>query len=104
MEKCSHIVVHGEVQGVGFRFFTQTQARQLELRGWCRNLLNGVVEILVIGKNDAIQEFLKSVSKGPEFSQVDYLQQKSIELTKKEKMSFIAFEIHPNGDKLCHFD
>lgn len=31
-----HIVVTGLVQGVGFRYFTVTQARRLGVRGWVR--------------------------------------------------------------------
>lgn len=32
-----HIVVTGLVQGVGFRYFTVTQARRLGVQGWVRN-------------------------------------------------------------------
>ena len=32
-------VVHGDVQGVGFRYFVQRKAHQLGLSGWVRNRL-----------------------------------------------------------------
>ena len=44
-----HIVVNGLVQGVGFRYFTVTQARRLGVRGWVRNCRDGSVELLAIG-------------------------------------------------------
>lgn len=44
-----HIVVNGLVQGVGFRYFTVTQARRLGVRGWVRNCRDGSVEQLAIG-------------------------------------------------------
>ena len=44
-----HIVVNGLVQGVGFRYFTVTQARRLGVRGWVRNCRDALVEQLAIG-------------------------------------------------------
>lgn len=44
-----HIVVTGLVQGVGFRYFTVTQARRLGVQGWVRNCRDGSVEQLAIG-------------------------------------------------------
>ena len=38
-----HAIVHGAVQGVGFRFFARRQALALCLRGYTRNLPNGTV-------------------------------------------------------------
>ena len=40
-----HIVVTGLVQGVGFRYFTVTQARRLGVQGWVRNCRDGSVEL-----------------------------------------------------------
>lgn len=33
-----YIVVNGRVQGVGFRFFCQITARNIDLTGWVRNM------------------------------------------------------------------
>ena len=43
-----HIVVTGLVQGVGFRYFTVTQARRLGVQGWVRNCRDGSVELEAI--------------------------------------------------------
>ncbi|MBN2239823.1 MAG: acylphosphatase, partial [Dehalococcoidales bacterium] len=60
------IIVHGRVQGVYFRLFTQRKARELKLAGTVRNLPGGTsVEVIVegeIAKLDSLVEFLK---KGP---------------------------------------
>ena len=49
-----HIVVNGLVQGVGFRYFTVTQARRLGVRGWVRNCRDGSVELEAQGSSDAV--------------------------------------------------
>ena len=41
------IIVEGRVQGVGFRYFAQSNAIKYDLTGFARNLNNGMVEIQV---------------------------------------------------------
>ena len=64
-------VVHGMVQGVGFRFFAQRSARALGVRGWVRNRADGTVESLVEGDEAAVTEYLARLGKGPLGSRVD---------------------------------
>ena len=54
-----HIVVNGLVQGVGFRYFTVTQARRLGVRGWVRNCRDGSVELEAQGSSDAVQALVE---------------------------------------------
>lgn len=67
------IVVHGRVQGVGFRAFTRNAARALSLGGWVRNRPDGTVELEVEGPAEAVQAFRRQVRQGPRFSRVDGL-------------------------------
>jgi len=39
-----HVVVHGGVQGVGFRWFAREEAARLGITGWIRNRDDGTVE------------------------------------------------------------
>jgi len=68
------IIVHGRVQGVGFRYFVQSAAGRLGLVGNVRNRRDGTVEIAVEGDEAVIEEFLKEVRKGPPFSRVERLE------------------------------
>ena len=49
-----HIVVNGLVQGVGFRYFTVTQARRLGIQGWVRNCRDDSVDLEAQGSSDAV--------------------------------------------------
>ncbi len=66
-----HAIVRGIVQGVGFRYFVQRQARSLGLRGWVRNRPDGTVEVWVEGPRPHLQALLKALRAGPPHARVD---------------------------------
>ncbi len=63
-------IVHGRVQGVGYRFFVQREAEKLGIIGTVKNLFSGSVEICAKGEDEKIDTFLAKVQKGPMFSYV----------------------------------
>jgi acylphosphatase len=64
--------VRGRVQGVGFRYFVQDEARRLGLTGYTRNLPDGrSVEVVVEGGRDALEHLLASLRQGPPGSYVE---------------------------------
>ena len=70
MKDGARFVVKGTVQGVFFRQFVKEGADEFKLRGFCRNLESGDVEIVVEGEDDAIERFLNRVKKGPKHAQI----------------------------------
>lgn len=58
-----HVV--GKVQGVGFRHFTLTQARRLGVEGWVRNEPDGSVRLKAEGEEEALEELIGAVKRGP---------------------------------------
>lgn len=67
------IQFEGRVQGVGFRYFAYTTAKELRLTGSARNLLNGNVEVFVQGADEDLSQFLGRLVKGNGFIRVaDY--------------------------------
>jgi len=57
-------VVHGQVQGVGFRWWTRRRAVELGLTGHARNLPDGRVEVLADGPRQACQRLLDLLRAG----------------------------------------
>lgn len=47
-----HIVFHGRVQGVGFRWHATNFANSISLTGWIQNLEDGTVEMEVQGTEE----------------------------------------------------
>lgn len=64
------IFVSGMVQGVGYRFFTQRAAEELQLSGWVRNLPDGRVQAEVEGPRPRVEELLARLRVGPRLSSV----------------------------------
>ena len=63
--RCLHMLVSGTVQGVGFRYYVQQQAQDLQLTVWVRNRLDERVEILAVGPLDQLQKLASLVRIGP---------------------------------------
>ena len=63
-------VVHGDVQGVGFRFFLIDEARALGVRGWVRNRPDGSVELTAEGDRAQLDALLSAAGRGPRHARV----------------------------------
>ncbi len=59
------IQIDGYVQGVGFRWWTQTVARQLGLVGHAANLPDGRVEIDAQGSSEALGALIRQLIEQP---------------------------------------
>ena len=64
------IMVSGRVQGVGYRFFTESAALRLGIKGWSKNLPDGRVQLEVEGRRDAVERFIEELKVGPRMAQV----------------------------------
>lgn len=64
------MIVRGRVQGVGFRAATAHEARNLAVRGWVRNRMEGDVEVLCIGDPAAVDALVAWLAEGPRGARV----------------------------------
>lgn len=51
-------IISGKVQKVGFRYFTREKALKLGLKGTVQNLIDGTVQLRVIGNKEKIEELI----------------------------------------------
>ena len=64
-------LVRGRVQGVGFRFFVEREARMLGVAGWVRNEPDGAVEVLATGTQAQHAALKAKLHQGPRAARVD---------------------------------
>ena len=67
-------VVHGRVQGVNFRHYTQEQAEHLGLVGYVRNTWDGTVEVVAEGREASLRSLLAWLHHGPSIAHVSRVQ------------------------------
>lgn len=61
----------GQVQFVGFRYFTDRKAKQLGIVGTVGNLDDGSVRVIGEGEEDKLNELVSYLKKGPAFAKVE---------------------------------
>ncbi len=71
-------LVSGQVQGVGFRAFAFRKATGLGLRGYCRNLVDGRVEVVAEGELAMLAELERELMQGPRLARVSSVEKAEI--------------------------
>ena len=66
--------VSGTVQGVGFRWWTRSQAMRLGLDGSVRNAADGSVEVMARGGEAALEELRRLLAQGPPGARVESIE------------------------------
>jgi acylphosphatase len=74
-------VVRGEVQGVGYRWAVQRQARRLGLTGYAENLPDGSVRVEAEGRPERLDELEAFLRGGPRLAEVDALDSERVAAT-----------------------
>jgi len=87
-----HFLIQGRVQGVGFRWFVQREAGELDLRGWVRNTEDGEVEVVATGSETDLAELRASLRRGPRGSRVDRLIEHYLDAAEAEGLSSFRIE------------
>ena len=68
-------IVHGRVQGVGFRWFVEREAGLLGLAGWVRNNDDGTVEALARGSAEQLESLSRKLHEGPRAARVERVEE-----------------------------
>jgi len=86
--KQAHLLIFGQVQGVGFRFRTKKMADNLGLAGWVRNLPDGRVEAVFQGSDDLVDRAVEWCHQGSSSAQVN-----QVEVVEQPQEDLTDFEI-----------
>jgi acylphosphatase len=65
------VIVHGRVQGVGFRYTVARAAQSRGVTGWVSNRPDGTVEAAFEGEPEAVDSLVCFCSEGPRGAVVD---------------------------------
>jgi acylphosphatase len=68
-------VVHGRVQGVGFRVYALRVARELGLKGWVANESSSRVRVVAEGPRAKLDGLLAALREGPPAAHVERVDQ-----------------------------
>jgi len=71
-----HLLIHGRVQGVGFRAWAQDAAEGFGLEGWVRNRRSGEVEVVIGGAPQAVAAMVAACHQGPSFARVARIEER----------------------------
>lgn len=91
-----HLVVHGRVQGVGYRAFVEREAKLRDLQGWVRNCRDGTVEVVLGGEPALIEDMIANCRRGPLGARVDAIDRAAGSAASlKERVPGQAFSVLP---------
>jgi acylphosphatase len=82
------VVVHGYVQGVGFRYSVQQAARVWGVAGWVRNRGDGAVEAVFEGDREDVEAMIRWCEEGPRGADVG-----EVEVLEEAPVGLAGFEI-----------
>lgn len=82
MKKNAAIIkIYGKVQGVGFRFYTNKKAKELEIKGFVKNKPDGSVYIEAEGQEENLLLFINWCNDGPMWARVSKVESQFIPFT-----------------------
>jgi acylphosphatase len=76
MRVIRHMIVHGRVQGIGYRAFVEHEALRRGIEGWVRNRRDGSVEAVFAGPPEKVDAMIEACRRGPYAARVDALHQR----------------------------
>jgi acylphosphatase len=82
------VVVHGFVQGVGFRISIERAAGSRRVSGWVRNRPDGTVEAVFEGEREDVESLVDFCRKGPRGAAVE-----RVEVASESPEGFSGFRV-----------
>lgn len=83
-----HMIITGDVQGVGFRYRAKHAAELLGVTGWVRNEWDGSVEMEAQGTKEQMNEMFLLIAKGS-YIQINHISHKEMPLDEEERGFYV---------------
>lgn len=93
LDQARRYTVRGRVQGVGFRWFVESEAHKLKIAGWVRNTSDGAVELLAIGTPAQLAALKSKLREGPRAARVDDVEERTAEISAEAAAGSTHFRI-----------
>ncbi len=81
----------GRVQGVGFRFFVQSNAKGLGITGWVKNMSDGSVTMELQGESETVERLIAKIKRGNDWIRVNDFEESDLPVVKGENTFAIRY-------------
>lgn len=81
----------GRVQGVGFRFFVQSNAKSFGITGWVKNMSDGSVTMELQGAPEVVERLIAKIKRGNDWIKVTEFEQSDLPVVKGENKFAIRY-------------
>ncbi len=69
-----HLIISGDVVGVGFRAWARRQMKTFGVVGWVENREDNTVELMAEGKESALKKLITACKRGPDVAWVEHVE------------------------------
>ena len=81
----------GRVQGVGFRFFVQSNAKAMGVTGWVKNMSDGSVTMELQGEAETVERLIAKIKRGNDWIKVTNFEFSDLPVVKGEDKFAIRY-------------
>lgn len=101
MPQRQRIVIHGQVQQIGFRLWLRNVANSLALVGSCRLLDDDTCEVIVQGEKTLVKQFVVACKRGPAEATVERIDSEILPVDPSIG-SFAVDKHRPHNSRITH--
>ena len=81
----------GRVQGVGFRFFVQSNAKAMGITGWVKNMSDGSVTMELQGEAPTVERLIAKIKRGNDWIKVTNYERSDLPVVEGENTFAIRY-------------